>query len=97
MKKITLILLIISFFYCVSTNLCHADADYRAYEKITVYNGKLIHNWTQDEYKEYLTHVTKTKFSGWNIYTVTKNAKVVYDTETLFSYYNDGYTAINYS
>jgi len=73
-----------------------ADSNYHAYENIEISSGQLLEDFTDDDYKTYYKQVTKRKFMGWKNYTVNKNIEASYITETKFSYYNDGYTAISY-
>ena len=94
MKKICFIILILLAAAFVPK--LHANSNYQAYEKFEMASGKLIGNWSNSEYNEHLKKVSKRKFSGWNVHKVNSDIKVIYDTETLFSYYNNGYTAIEY-
>ena len=96
MKKIV-------FFILLNLSICFigvdvfANTSYHSFESLIINEGKLLENYTSDDYKTYYKHVDKRKFSGWNVYKVHQNVKVTYVTETIFSYYNDGYTAIDYS
>lgn len=74
-----------------------ASSVYQNYESITLTSGKLLENFNDDDYKTYYKKVDKRKFMGWKIYKANSNVKVTYISETLFSYYNDGYTAIDYT
>lgn len=78
------------------TGMSHADSGYTNYEHLEMSRGKLLRDYTDGEYREYYPHVDKRRFFGWRVHTVHKNVKVSYVTETLFSYYNDGFTAIDY-
>jgi len=74
----------------------YADSNYHAYEELHVNSGKLLSDYTDKEYKKYYKKVMKRKFMGWRKYTVNSDLETHYITETKFSYYNDGYSAISY-
>ncbi len=96
MKKWFLFLIIICLF-TVKTSTIKANSNYKAFESIELKSGKFLSDYTNDDYNKYYKKVNKRKFWGWNVYKVTKEAKVTYKTETIFSYYNDGFTAIDYN
>ncbi|MDL2292642.1 hypothetical protein LJC17_03545 [Acholeplasma sp. OttesenSCG-928-E16] len=97
MKKLTIVFFLVFMFLLVPASTISANADYLSYEKLVMSSGKIISEWTKDEMNDHLTKVNKRRFSGWRIFEVNKNVRVTYDTETLFSYYNDGYTPIDYT
>ncbi|MFA5471328.1 MAG: hypothetical protein WC219_04715 [Acholeplasmataceae bacterium] len=80
----------------ISSNIAHADSNYQSFESLEINKGKLLTDFTKSEYKTYYKKVDKRKFMGWKVYTVNKDIECSYITETLFSYYNDGYTPIEY-
>lgn len=96
MKKWFLFLLVL---LCITVNnsTLKADSDYKAYQEIELESGKFLSEYTEKEFKEYYKKVNKRKFFGWRVYEVHKDKKVTYKTETLFSYYNDGTTPIEYT
>ena len=96
MKKLIFTCLLFGFLFAYP-NVVSADTGYQSYESITLTEGKLLENYTKDEYKDYYSHVDSRKFLGWRIYKVNTNIKLSYISETLFSYYNDGYTPIEYT
>jgi len=96
MKKLVFACLLFGFLFAYPETI-QADTGYQSYESITLSEGKLLENYTKDEYKDYYTNVDTRKFLGWRIHKVNSNVKVSYISETLFSYYNDGYTAIDYT
>jgi len=96
MKKLIFTFLLFGFLLAYPETVL-ADTGYHSYESITLSEGKLLENYTDDEYKDYYKHVDARKFLGWRIYKVHSNIKVSYISETLFSYYNDGYTPIEYT
>ncbi len=74
----------------------HAGTNYTSFESITLTEGKLLENYSKEDYEKYYKLVDQRKFGGWKIHKVSSNVKVSYISETLFSYYNDGLTAIDY-
>lgn len=76
--------------------MIHGNTDYQAFEEIEIHEGKFLKDYTNAEYDEYYKRVNKRKFSGWQVYEVNKGVKVTYKTETIFSYFNDGTTPIEY-
>jgi hypothetical protein len=74
----------------------HASANYQTYEDIELVTGKLLENFTEQEYQHYYEKVNPRMFMGWRVHKVCDHVKATYVTETLFSYYNDGFTPIEY-
>jgi len=96
MKKIVFfVLLVLSIHFFSQTT--YANSSYHSYESITMNEGKLLQDFSKEDYKSYYKEVSKRKFFGWSIHKVNSNSKVTYVKETLFSYYNDGYTPIEYT
>jgi hypothetical protein len=95
MKKIIYVILL-TLTACIITQSTTPNSDYRTYEYLEMTRGKLLENFTEAEYKSYYEVVDQRKFMGWNIHKVYENVKVTYTTQTLFSYYNDGFSAIDY-
>lgn len=71
-------------------------ASYQNYESMTIINGTLLADFNEADYQAALKKVSKRKFFGWNIHYAHERIKISYIKETLFSYYNDGKTAIQY-
>jgi len=94
MKRIIIVLIFLASLLVMPK--LYADSSYLTFQELTVLNGKLMRKWTDSEYKEFLKKVEKRKFYGWNIYYVQKEAKCTFISETLATYYNDGYTPIEY-
>ncbi|MDY0277026.1 MAG: hypothetical protein RBQ97_02975 [Acholeplasma sp.] len=94
MKKI-LVLFFIVFLYSISTNKVYAE-HYQNYEELNLTRGKVLDDYTDEELKTYYKDVKKSKFSGWKTKFINKNVKATFISETIFSYYNDGYTPIDY-
>jgi len=95
MKKISIIFLNLLLFF-ISNKTVRAD-HYRNFEDIEVINGKLIDEYENKELISYYKKVDKRTFSGWKIETINRRSKVRFISETLFSYYNDGTTPIDYN
>ena len=91
-------LILFALFLCllITPKVTHASSHYQSYESLTVYQGKLLENFNEADYKDNYSKVNKRKFMGWRVHHMHKNIKVSYISDTLFSYYNDGTTAINY-
>ena len=94
MRKIIFCLLCIgcAMLFGIST---HGES-YQGYEKIEMTSGKLLADFSEKDYTSYYKKVHKLKLSGWSVYIVNKDVKATFISETLFSYYNDGYTPIEY-
>ena len=71
-------------------------ASYPNFESITIIDGKRLEAFSSDEYTHYYKEVKKRKMFGWRIHYVHDRIDITYVKETLFSYYNDGYTPIEY-
>ncbi len=95
MKKIVFFCLCVSILFIITPSV-KADSNYHSFEEIEVSSGKLLEDYTDSEYKKYYKKVDKRKFMGWRTNIVNNNIDVNYITETKFSYYNDGYTSIDY-
>lgn len=96
MKKTLFVFLCFALLW-ILPHMVSASSDYQNYESITMSKGKLLSDFSDDDYDSYYKIVDKRKFFGWKVYQVNTKTKVTYVTETLFSYYNDGYTAIDYT
>ena len=94
MKKIIFCLLIFSCALLFGISV--SGESYQGYEKIEMTSGKLLADFSDKDYTTYYKKVHKLKLSGWSVYVVNKDIKASFISETLFSYYNDGYTPIEY-
>ena len=94
MKKIIFCLLI--FNCALLFGISVSGESYQGYEKIEMTSGKLLADFSDKDYTTYYKKVHKLKLSGWSVYVVNKDVKASFISETLFSYYNDGYTPIEY-
>ncbi len=96
MRKLLFTLLCFSVLLLGTMNV-YADSNYQAFEELEIDSGKLLSDFTSAEYRKYYKNVDKRKFFGWRVYPVHKDIGCSYVTETVFSYYNDGYTPFSYS
>ena len=94
MKKIIFCLLIFSCALLFGISI--SGESYQGYEKIEMTSGKLLADFSDKDYTTYYKKVHKLKLSDWSVYVVNKDVKASFISETLFSYYNDGYTPIEY-
>ena len=94
MKKL-LIISIFLFLFMV-TKTVDASESYETFQEIELNSGMLLRDYTDKEYDDYYKTVDKRKFWGWNVKTVNSNIKAKFTSETVFSYYNNGNTAITY-
>lgn len=69
---------------------------YPNFESITIIDGHRLEAFSSEEYQMYYKKVKRRKMFGWRIHYVHDRIDITYIKETLFSYYNDGYTAIDY-
>ena len=73
MKKI-LILSIFLFLFVAATKV-EASESYNTFQEIEISSGKMLTDFTSEEYEEYYRSVDKRKFWGWRVKTVNKNIK----------------------
>lgn len=93
MKFITTLLLIIILGMIGTLTI---EASYPNFESLTIIDGERLEDFSSSDYKTYYKKVTKRKMFGWRIHYVHDRIHITYIKETLFSYYNDGYSAITY-
>lgn len=94
MKRIVFCLICL-IMTCLLTQTVEAS-NYQGYERVEMTSGKLLVDFTEKEYTSYYKKVHKLIFNGWSVYVVNDYIKATFVSETLFSYYNDGYTPIEY-
>lgn len=92
MKKIIIfiLLIIVSF---VTYNQVFAYETFEWYEKVG--NGKLIGEFTDKDYKDYYNKVKRRMFD-WNYYEVNRNTRIKFISKTVYDYYNNGKSVINF-
>ncbi len=95
MRKICVFLMLFGILLSFDVQ-SHADSNYKAFEDLNVESGKLLSDYTTSEYNQYYKKVNRRKFFGWRVYAVNEDLECNYVTETIFSYYNDGYTPFKY-
>ncbi len=75
----------------------NAESDsYEAFNEVMMVHGKLLSNFTNEEYQEYYSKVKKRIFWGINVYVVNQNVETTYISSTLYSVDNRGETDITY-
>ena len=95
MKKIlSLFLVLLLVLVC---NKTVSASHYKNFEDLEIINGKLIDDYSDKELSKYYKSVDKRKFTGWSTKTINNRSKVKFISETVFSYYNDGTTPIDYN
>ncbi|MBQ9124547.1 MAG: hypothetical protein IJY14_02535 [Acholeplasmatales bacterium] len=100
MKKL-LILIFLSFLFTIKPGYIHAvdsaNSDYTTFSEITMSTGKLLQNFTDEEYKEYYSHLKEPDFkTRVQIYEVNHLVSATYISNTLYSIENRGNTDIEY-
>lgn len=96
MKKIiAFVLCAITVILCTMVE-CYAEDSYETYNEIMMVNGKLLKNFTDEEFKEYFSAVHKRIFWGINVYTVNQNVETTYISSTLYNVENKGDTDVSY-
>ena len=96
MKKILLVLTTLLIILS-GVKKAEASVSYDNFQEIEISSGKLLSDYTENEYSKYYKKVLKRKFMGWNTYDVNKDIKTKFVSETVFSYYNQGKTSVTYN
>ena len=94
MKKFLIISIFL--FLLVVCKEVKASEDYNTFQEIEISSGKMLSDFTEEEYNKYFKQVDKRKFWGWRVNTINKKIKAKFISETVFSYYNNGLTPITY-
>lgn len=95
MKKLILVFLFACLMALVP--ITTKAASLNNFEEVTIEGkGKLLSDYTEKELKSYYKETEKRLFFGWRTYEVNRNLKISFRKTTIFSYYNDGTTAITY-
>ena len=94
-KLITLTMLIFVFFiYGIEVN---ANTDnYQTFVEIMMNEGKLLKNFTEEEYDAMIDKIKNHKFAGVSIYIENNNIDASYISNTLYSVENNGSTDVTY-
>lgn len=99
MKKVWILLIIsinIILLSLLKVNVYAAEDTYLTYNEIMLSTGKLLSNFTKEEYEMYYKEVEKVTFWDVNVYTVHENIDATYISQTLYSVDNQGSTDISY-
>lgn len=96
MKKIIIVLIFVLTCF-MSTKFISASAHHENFEELKLSRGKLLSDYSSSDLDSYYKKVKKAKFSGWKTEVINNRVKAQFVSETHFSYYNDGYTSIDYS
>lgn len=90
MKKLWIVLLLLMV-VSLTKNPVLAN-EYLTYEDIDFvnYGGKLLEDYTKEEYDRYYKKVTKRRFWGWRTLIVLENEPVEFKKETLYVIKNEG-------
>ncbi len=96
LKKSFIVFCLVLLCFSAGDIVC-GESNYLHFQEINLSKGKMLANYTEEEYEEYYEKVKKRKFWGWRTYFVHDNIKVKYISETVFSYYNHGTSTIKYS
>ncbi len=96
MKKLFIVILFISFTFFVNNSCYAASDDYQTFSQMKLSSSKLLKNYTENELDEYYKLINKRKLEGWRIAYINKNIKANFVSETVFSIYNTGSSAIEY-
>lgn len=96
MLKKSLMFLILILICFSLTKITRGESNYLHFQQIDLREGKLLSDFTEDDYEKYYAKVKKRKFWGWRTYYVHENIEVKYISETIFSYYNHGTSVIKY-
>ena len=93
--KIKVILILLICFISISTQATFGYADFQDFTKVG--EGKILDEFNSSDYDYGYKKLGGNQFAGWKHHYVTENLKVKYTSETLFSYYNNGKSAITYN
>ncbi len=96
MKKLWFFALLFFGMFIFDNSVKAKDGDYTSFSEVNLVSGKLLANFTDAEIDEYDKKLDKKRFIGWNTNVVNKNVTATFISETLFSFYNDGATPIEY-
>ena len=88
--------LLLLFILCTVFQV-RTEASYLQFEKLNIIGGVMLFDIKEDVIKDHYKHVTHKKMFGWNTYEIHRRLPVTYIKQTLFSYYNDGFTPIKYA
>lgn len=73
------------------------EASYMYYERLDIMGGHKLSDIDTQTMNDAYKKVQKRRMFGWNIHALHSRLPATYIKQTLFSYYNDGFTPIKYS
>lgn len=95
MKKIVLIVMLFGLVFLTSQEVFVKS--HTAYQEFDLTSGKQLKDYQSSDLKGSYKKVDVRKFWGWRTEKILSSEKVYFTYETLFTYYNDGYTTIDYT
>ncbi|TVP95854.1 MAG: hypothetical protein EA374_02960 [Acholeplasmatales bacterium] len=97
MKKIVCVTLML--FMLAGSALPVEAGEYLTYQNITFRRAgaKLLEDYSQSEYDQYVKKVERRRFWGWRTYTVMQNEPVTFQKDTLYVISNEGFSPIQKS
>ena len=90
-------LYLLLFFVLCSVFEVGSEASYLQYEQFNLVGGVMLFDIEDKVLKDHYKHVLKKQMFGWKTHAIHSRLPVTYIKHTLFSYYNDGFTAIKYA
>jgi hypothetical protein len=95
-KFIILLFMLLIYFATSTTNLYASTDDYTAFVEIIMNEGKLLSNFTKEEYEELYANTNDRKMMGYVVYIENNNIDATYISNTLYSIENDSDSNITY-
>ncbi len=89
-KKLWIIVLVLFCYLCLTKTEQVNASNYNGFSEVMLEEGKLLKNFTKDDYEQNYKSVSNRKFWGWNINIINKNVKANYIRSTAFEATNDG-------
>jgi len=96
-KSLILFIFTILILFCFNVKKTSADASYLSFQEIYLEEGKMLEEYTDEDYDYCYKKIGKRQIFGWKTYTYFKSIKVKYVSKTIFSYFNRGTSAIDYT
>ena len=97
MKKILITLTMLIFVFFIYGIEVNANTDnYQTFVEIMMNEGKLLKNFTEEEYDAMIDKIKNHKFAGVSIYIENNNIDASYISNTLYSVENNGSTDVTY-
>ena len=95
-KCIILLFCVLLYFSISSISIDASTDDYMTFVEIIMSDGKLLANYTEQEYQDYYSRIPDRKMVGYVIYTENQNVESTYISNTLYSIENDSNASITY-